>query len=247
MTENTNDGTPAPGGDENGGQGGGQGVGLMLTLEGDRPEAVPQKYWDPARRSVNVQAILDNERGLMQKVTDLTAPRVPKDGYALNLPAHLADSGIDQEDKIFQAAAAFAREHNLPQDAMDGLVAAYFAAVPTPEAVAEGLRADWGDTTDAEIKANTTWLDAHFEGDDLAALKVLEYTADGQKALKALRAMQAGPKAIDTRDGATSAAGTLTEADLERMKQDPRYWDPNKRDENFVRQVRAGYEKLFPE
>jgi len=29
------------------------------------------------------------------------------------------------------------------------------------------------------------------------------------------------------------------------MMQDPRYWDPNRRDENFIRQIEQGWRKLY--
>jgi len=231
--------TPAPGD-------GGAAGGLVLKLEGARPETVPQKYWDAEAGGVNVQAILENERGLMQKVTDLTASRVPKDGYRLNMPDHLKGLGFDEEDPLFQAAAGFAKERNLDQEGMDALVGAYYSMLPSPEAIADGLKPEWGDRTVNEIKANTDWLDARFDGEVRQSLTALELHPGGQKALKALREAMAGPTPIQERDGG-GAGGGLSEAKLEEMKQDPRYWDPNRRDESYVRQVREGYEKLFPD
>jgi hypothetical protein len=42
------------------------------------------------------------------------------------------------------------------------------------------------------------------------------------------------------------AAASLTPQRLREMMRDPRYFDPSRRDAEFVRQVQQGFESLFP-
>jgi len=50
--------------------------------------------------------------------------------------------------------------------------------------------------------------------------------------------------AVKTRDAAP--AQSLTPQRLREMMRDPRYFDPSRRDEDYVRQVREGFETLYP-
>ena len=50
--------------------------------------------------------------------------------------------------------------------------------------------------------------------------------------------------AVKTRDAAP--ARSLTPQRLREMMRDPRYFDPSRRDADYVRQVREGFEALYP-
>ena len=39
--------------------------------------------------------------------------------------------------------------------------------------------------------------------------------------------------------------GKITEADLRSKMQDPRYWNPSKRDPAFVKEIEDGFSKLY--
>jgi len=43
----------------------------------------------------------------------------------------------------------------------------------------------------------------------------------------------------------TGTADSLTEASLNEMMRDERYWNPRVRDDNYVKQVQSGFKKLY--
>ena len=43
----------------------------------------------------------------------------------------------------------------------------------------------------------------------------------------------------------TNISSNFNEIELQEMQRDERYWNPAKRDNNFVNQVNEGYKKLY--
>ena len=56
--------------------------------------------------------------------------------------------------------------------------------------------------------------------------------------------MNMGVASVNTADGVAKGTGQLTIDDLRAKMNDTRYWDQNRRDEQFVQEVNDGFQKL---
>jgi len=65
--------------------------------------------------------------------------------------------------------------------------------------------------------------------------------ADGIIALEAIMAAMKEP----SMGTPTGTADAISEASLNEMMRDERYWNPRTRDDNFVKQVDSGFKKLY--
>lgn len=98
-----------------------------------------------------------------------------------------------------------------------------------------------GDNAKQRIEAASLFVHKHVPKDSIDAMHELFKTAEGVKAVEGImQAMRGGTVG----DGDGPAPGQLTEAKLREMMSDERYWNPTKRDPNFVKEVEAGFQKL---
>ncbi len=100
-----------------------------------------------------------------------------------------------------------------------------------------------GENAKQRIAAVDTWAKSFAKSDgELAQLQKIATNADGIKVLERLGGLAEGGD--DGEQGNREPEITL-EA-LRKMQDDPRYYDPNKREEAWVKKVNDGYEKLYP-
>lgn len=102
-------------------------------------------------------------------------------------------------------------------------------------------RAETGQVLDAARQACLA-----LGGEELLA--VLDQTGAGDKAAVVNAFARVAPLLLEGRLRNRGPAGVepLTEARLKEMMRDPRYFDPTRRDPDFVRQVTEGFERLHP-
>ena len=65
--------------------------------------------------------------------------------------------------------------------------------------------------------------------------------ADGIIALEAIMTAMKEP----SMNVETGTADSISEASLNEMMRDERYWNPRVRDDNYVKQVQSGFKKLY--
>ena len=87
------------------------------------------------------------------------------------------------------------------------------------------------------------WAKANLTEDTYAALEHFAVTAEGIEALEEIMSKSGEPVFSPPGDGGRVDEDTLFE--LQAKQADPRYWDVNKRDPRFVREVDQGFERLF--
>lgn len=121
-------------------------------------------------------------------------------------------------------------------------VAKYMEALAPAEPDMEAVKTALGDSFQARIDAVDAWAAKTAKNDgELAHLKAIAIDADGIKLLERLAGI--GGKPMEGGGAAPEPALTLPE--LRAMQNDPRYWDPTRRDPDFVKRIEAGYEKLY--
>jgi hypothetical protein len=223
----------------------------------ERPEDVPEKFWDAELGALRVDALLKSYRELERKLSARFAPPgddapeeerirfrraigVPDtaDDYAVE-PRH-ALIGSDPEVNAALHRAGFtpsqvqlvydlAAERLLP-------IVAEAASQFEAERQRDRLRAEFGGEERFRRTARqiAAWGRANLPEEVLAALST---TADGVMALH--RMMEKGEPALARQAAAPEA---MDEAALRKMMRDPRYW--RSREPDFVKRVTDGFRRL---
>jgi len=135
-------------------------------------------------------------------------------------------------------------EAGLPQDKFASAIEAYIERMQPQEIPEETLRAELGDGFKTRIAAVDTWAakTAKDEG-EMDALRAIGTSPAGIRLLERLAGL-GGALAADSR---ADSVPEITLDKLREMQQDPRYWDPTRRETGWVRQVEEGYAKLYPD
>jgi hypothetical protein len=105
-----------------------------------------------------------------------------------------------------------------------------------------------GDDAKPRLEAVQMWLNKNLPKEHAEALTAAGVTAGTIGALEAIIQKAGGPSVLpnNSESDTNRQAGVKTMAELRAMQQDKRYWHPKHRDEAYITQVRAEYDKAFP-
>lgn len=246
--EKTTENTPENGAIESGG-------------EAYRPEGLPDHMLGKTDRDTlnNVFSAYRLARAEISGSREKSGIPKTADEYVLNLPDDIRDkvvmAGDDGKDPILEAFKPIAHKHNLSQEAFSALATDLYKAVA--EKTAADIKAD--ESADADFKSFggaekakpvidgvTAWAKGLaakgvLDDSDLAEIEILSSYGSGLRVLSKLRAAS-GEKNIPARiDGAEEKG--LSQADLESMVRDPRYW--RDKDPAFIAKVSDGFSALY--
>lgn len=98
-----------------------------------------------------------------------------------------------------------------------------------------------GDNSEARIEAASLFANKFFPEEALPAIERMCESADGIIALETIMEAIKDPSVTEQ----TNISSNFNEIELQEMQRDERYWNPAKRDNNFVNQVNEGYKKLY--
>jgi hypothetical protein len=217
-----------------------------------RPDFVPEKFWKDGK--VDLETAFKSYGELETKFTTKTEellkqldadrrkalPESPEK-YELKLGD---DAPLKAEDIAAHPAVEWWRkaafEAGLPPDKFNegvGQIIGILTQGPDLEAEAAKL----GENATVRIEAVTQWAQKTFaDPEEFEAIQQLGTSAAGIKVLEKMM----GKPASGGEDG-VPAAPSLTAEKLKEMQADPRYWDRNRREPAFVKQVDEGFEKLY--
>jgi hypothetical protein len=209
-----------------------------------RPSGVPEKFWNPEKRSIRTEALLKSYLELERKLGSVA--HTPADGADPDDQARLLSAfGVPDSPEQYQIEVHHELSEPDPQLvydlAADHLVPLLDQAVGQLQAAREterlatrfGGEAAWRATAQ-QIK---TWGQANLSPD---VFETLASSYDGVLAIHQM--MQAREPAV--LNEANGPRSNLDEADLTRMMRDPRYW--RERDPALVAQVTEGFQRLYP-
>lgn len=226
-----------------------------------RPDEVPEKFWDAEAGSLRVESLLKSYQELERKLTSVTqtgevepseATRTrwlellgrPTDpaSYAISAPSELLPADPALNARLHEAGFTQQQAQLVYDLAGEYLLPALGEAVGEVEAAKQidRLERQFGGTecwraTAQQIKS---WASAHLEPEVYTTLAA---SYEGVLALHQL--MQANePPLIGGTDG---AHGRPSLDLLHEMMRDPRYW--RDRDPEFVSRVTAGFKQLYPD
>lgn len=226
-----------------------------------RPDDVPEKFWDGEAGSIRVESLLKSYQELERKLTSVTQsgdgepseatrarwlelmgrPTDP-DSYAISAPSEMLPADPALNARLHEAGFTQQQAQLVYDLAGEYLLPALGEAVGEVEAARQidRLERQFGgpESWRATAQQIKSWASAHLEPEVYATLAA---SFEGVLALHQL--MQANePSLIGGTDG---AQGRPSLDLLHDMMRDPRYW--RDRDPEFVSRVTAGFKQLYPD
>jgi len=214
----------------------------------ERPEWLPEKF-KSAEDMASAYSSLEGKLGQKEEeYRDAFLKEMEQEAYA-NRPASAGDyqlpEGIDEElaadNELLDWWSKTSFENGYSQDEFAEGINMYLNALNADVPDYDEELGKLGDNATARTEAVSLFANQFFPEEQLGAIERMCETAEGVMALETImNAMrQSGPATDGT------PAGMIDEKSLQGMMNDPRYYDPVKRDANFVKQVEAGFQKLY--
>jgi hypothetical protein len=213
----------------------------------DRPEWLPEKYKSPedlAKAYKELESKLGSkEEDLRSKLLEELQSEAFKDrppsAGEYKLPETIDEQEAVNSD-LLKWWADHAFENGYSQTEFEQGIEIYMKSMPQgPDLEAE--RKKLGDNANQRIEAVSMFATKFFPKETIPAIERLCESAEG---IMALEVMMDAMKDGSFSQQANPASG-MTEADLKNMMKDERYWNPTHRDPNFVKQVEAGFKKIY--
>lgn len=175
-------------------------------------------------------------------------PATPND-YVITLPDEITAKGIDvkfdENDTLMKFWREHCHENGYDQDQFNKGLAMYVQAELSKRPDAEAEKAKLGEKAQARLERIALWGKANLNDEQFSVYNNMIKDAAAVELMEAIMAKTSGPSIPDL-DSISTGGETKTIADLRAMQQDPRYWNPIKRDPGFVAQVEKGFRDLYP-
>lgn len=206
----------------------------------DRPDWVPEKFWDPEKKSPRVEQLAKSyaelEKKLSQRAPAPSEVKLP-DAYEVKLPEGFEGELADEDVKFFKDMGF---DNDKAQKAVDYLYTSVVPALQQAKAETEAteLAAEWGmkrgdETFNARLSTLRDWAYQQFPE---AVVKHMSRTASGVNQLWSL--MQKGDAGTARSPVAQSA---VSSDQLQSMMSDPRYWNG---DAAYIAEVEAAASRM---
>jgi hypothetical protein len=218
-------------------------AGSAETPARQRPEDIPEKFWDGERGEIRTEALLKSYTELERKMGSMASLDIPPspEEYAIKIDDPLLQSDPDINGRLH--AAGFTRQqaqlvYELAAERLTPMIAEV-ASVFEAENQIRHLVDHFGSAEKWRQAAQqiTAWGKSSLPGQ---VFKALATTSEGVLAMH--RMMSEGEPSL-VRGGSTANA-VPTEVELKEWMRDPRYW--RDQDSAFIEKVREGFRKLYP-
>lgn len=208
------------------------------------PEGVPEKFWDADSGTLRSDSLIKSYRELERKLGAPPSPDLPgtPDDYRVESPNDLITADRDVNSRLH--AAGFTQEqaqlvYDLAAEKLLPMVAEV-ASVFEAERQVERLVTDFGgdDRWRQASRQITAWGRANLPEPVFDALAT---TYEGVVAMHGMMTK----KEPGLLQESSADDNVVSERTLRDMMRDPRYW--NDQDPDYVRQIRDGFRRLFPD
>ncbi len=213
-----------------------------------RHEWLPEKFENP---EALVKSYTELESKIGQKTEDIRSAvqQEIQDEFYKNRPASVGeyqlpetlDEQLAQDNQLLKWWSDHAFEKGLSQDQFADGINQYAEALNMTMPDLDAEKGKLGDTADQRIEAVSLFVNKFFPEDMMPAIQTLASTAEGIQALEKIMEMDRG----STISGEATSPASISQADLEAMMKDPRYWKPGERSQEFVDKVASGFNKLY--
>mgnify|MGYP001099861168 FL=1 len=168
----------------------------------------------------------------------------PKEGVPLSAGEYELPDFVDESEAVANEALKSWSEHCFEngysnEEFQKGLEL-YMNSMPQQPDL-EKEASNLGDNATARIESASLFANKFFPEEAMPAIERMCEGADGIIALEAIMAAMKEP----SMGTPTGTADAISEASLNEMMRDERYWNPRTRDDNFVKQVDSGFKKLY--
>jgi len=168
----------------------------------------------------------------------------PKEGVPLSAGEYELPDFVDESEAVGNEALKSWSDHCFEngysnEEFQKGLEL-YMNAMPQQQDL-EKEASSLGDNATARIESASLFANKFFPEEAMPAIERMCEGADGIIALEAIMAAMKEP----SMGTPTGTADAISEASLNEMMRDERYWNPRTRDDNFVKQVDSGFKKLY--
>jgi hypothetical protein len=227
----------------------------------DRPEHVPEKFWDAEGGAVRTDALLksylelerklgrmvplpegDDDDGATDRLLAVLGRPASPDGYEIEPRHQLLEPDPALNERLHAAGFTQKQAQLVYELAADQLLPIVRDTLDELEASrqVDRLQRQFGGSEGWRETARQlrTWADAHLPADVVATL------AASYEGVLALHQMMRAAEPEMVGADADADAG-LSQDGLHEMMRDPRYW--RDRDPDFVARVTAGFRRLFPD
>lgn len=213
----------------------------------DRPEWLPEKYNSPEDLAKGYKELQNKfgakEEDLRNKLLEELQAEAFKDRPAsageYALPDYV-DSNEVADNPLLKWWADHSFENGYSQEEFESGIKTYMESLPAPVDLSVEVK-KLGDGANQRIEAASMFANKFFPKETLPAIERLCESAEGIIALEVImEAMKDG-----SFSGQANPASGLSEADLKEMMRDERYWNPSKRDNDFIKKVDSGFKKLY--
>lgn len=218
------------------------------TPSADRPEWLPEKYKSPEDLA-NAYKALESKLGAKDEELRATIlEELQQEAYG-NRPESVGDyqlpESVDEESAVDSELMSWWAEHSFEngysQDEFQKGIEMYMQASQSemPDLDAEAARL--GDNASTRVESASAFASKFFPQDVMPAIERMCESAEG---IMALEVIMEGMK-DGSFSGDTSVSTNITADSLQTMMQDDRYHHPVRRDPAFVKEVEAGFKKLY--
>jgi len=218
----------------------------LETVEQARPEWLPEKFNTP-EDLVNSYTNLEGKLGKKDEdIRNAIIEELSQEAFA-NRPESAGDYQLPEEidgeeaadNELLQWWANTAFENGYSQEQFEEGINMYAEALNADVPDYDAEVAKLGDNANARQEAASLFANQFFEEQHLPAI---ERMCESHEGILALEAIMEATKDGSFSDG-TQPTGQTTQAELDQMMQDPRYWDKN--DTAYVKQVEEGFKRLY--
>lgn len=224
----------------------------------ERPEYVPEKFWDADSQAPNVeamgQAYTELERFVGKKRDEIREEVISQynqelnesrpesaDDYKIQFPddhplAEIQDQIDTEDDPLLTMWKETAYKAGLSNEEYVQGIETWIAASQAAVSDRDDVSADLGENGNARIEAVEMWAARNLEE---AEYEALASSVTSTEAFLAIEKLMSGSKSKGNQGQYTedSVTSRPSREELNQAMNDPRYWDPSKRDMTYVRQV----------
>ena len=219
----------------------------QVAPSSNRPEWLPEKYKSPedlAKAYKELETKLGTkEEDLRKKLQEELVTEAYKDRPATAGEYQLPEFVVEEEavnNELLSWWADHAFENGYSQDEFAKGIEIYMKSMPAPpDLMVEAKKL--GDNANQRIEAASIFASKFFPSETLPAIERLCESSEG---IIALEVMMEAMKEGGFVEKANSAS-KVSANDLRDMMRDERYWNPTRRDSEFVKQVDAGFKKIY--
>jgi hypothetical protein len=212
----------------------------------ERPEWLPEKYSsgeDLAKAYKELESKLgtkeeDIRSKLLEEIQAEAFGDRPDSAGDYQLP-DIVDNDLAVDNELLQWWSEHSFENGYGQEEFQKGIEMYAQAVNGSQPDLEAEASKLGDNANDRIQAASMFANKFFPEQSLPAI---ERMCESHEGILALEAIMEATKDGSFSDG-TQPTGQTTQAELDQMMQDPRYWDKN--DTAYVKQVEEGFKRLY--